>query len=224
MAYHQGIEARHYASRVIVRESLGRICLRELRHRFSKAKMKTPPYDHVCQVGDPILRGESSPVNPRQIKSAEVQNAIKMMTKVMRSAGAVGCAAPQVGMAKQIVVMEFTKEHMESLEKEVQKAREVTVFPLKVFINPELKVIDPRIVTLLEGCLSISGYDACVPRAYGVELSGLNELGQPVTWSTTGYSARIVQHEMDHLRGKLFIDIMDSSTFVDKEWPRWNLK
>ncbi|XP_022103431.1 peptide deformylase, mitochondrial-like isoform X2 [Acanthaster planci] len=167
-----GIGARHYASRVIVREPLSRILLRELRHRFSKPKMKTPPYDHVCQVGDPILRGQSSPVDPRQIKSAEIQNVIRMMTKVMRRAGAVGCAAPQVGVAKQIVVMELTEKHLERFEPEVLKAREVALFPLTVFINPHMKVTDPRVVTLLEGCLSISGYDACVPRYYGVELTG----------------------------------------------------
>ena len=55
---------------------------------------------------------------------------------------------------------------------QVLKAREVAVFPLKVFINPVVKITDPRVVTLLEGCLSVAGYDACVPRAYGVEITG----------------------------------------------------
>ena len=53
---------------------------------------------------------------------------------------------------------------------------------------------------------------------------GLNEKGEEVSWRTTGYAARIIQHEVDHLRGKLFIDTMDPLTFLDKEWPKWNIK
>ncbi|XP_033646936.1 peptide deformylase, mitochondrial-like [Asterias rubens] len=217
-------QRRTFASRVIIEETLGKQILRQIRSLLRRPKMKVPPYDHICQVGDPILRGQSSPVDPRQIKSAEIQNVIRTMVKQMRKVRAVGCAAPQVGVAKQIIVMELTKRHLKWFDEEVLKARECKVFPLKVFINPQVKVVDPRVVTFLEGCMSLCGYDACVPRAYGVQITGLNEKGEEVSWRTTGYAARIIQHEVDHLRGKLFIDTMDPLTFLDKEWPKWNIK
>ncbi len=111
---------RKFASRVIVPETLGKQILRQIRNLFKKTKMKAPPYDHICQVGDPILRGQSSPVDLRQIKSAEIQNVIRMMVKQMRKVRAVGCAAPQVGVAKQIIVMEFTERHLKWFEEEVR--------------------------------------------------------------------------------------------------------
>lgn len=218
------ILARTFASRTIIEEPLARDLWKKLRHKYWKTEFKTPPYDHVCQVGDPVLRSKAAVVDVNSIKSSEIQNLINMMVKVMRKTGGVGLAAPQIGIGKQVIVLEFTKKHAKFWSEEKFTKREGLLFPLKVFINPKLKILDAREVVLPEGCLSIKGFYANVPRAYKVEVSGYDENAAPVTWVTQGYPARILQHEVDHLNGNLFIDIMDSRTFGDELWPRWNLK
>lgn len=186
--------------------------------------MATPPYGHVTQVGDPVLRGTSEPIDPKEIRTKEFQDLIKKMVEVMRRTGGVGLAGPQIGVARQVFVMEFTDKHYESFPEEIRSARDMAVVPLRVFINPTLKVVSDKQVILPEGCLSLTGFTAATPRAHEVEVTGLDEKGEPVTWRVSGYPARILQHEYDHLQGTLYIDHMDTRTFTDLQWPRWNEK
>ncbi|PIK50052.1 putative peptide deformylase, mitochondrial-like [Apostichopus japonicus] len=218
------VTSRGFARRKIIEETIYRELWRNLRNRYWKAEFKIPPYDHTCQVGDPVLRVMLAVSRCRASKGKDIQNLVKTMVKVMRKTGGVGLAAPQIGVGKQVIIAEFTKKHAKVWTEEKFAAREALLFPLKVFINPELKVLDSRQITLPEGCLSIKGFYANVPRAYKVEISGYNEHAEHVTWTAHGYSARILQHEVDHLRGNLFIDIMDTKTFGDELWPRWNLR
>ncbi|XP_068595533.1 peptide deformylase, mitochondrial [Brachionichthys hirsutus] len=73
-----------------------------------------------------------------------------------------------------------------------------------------------------EACESIAGFSGSVPRYLSVEVTGLNENGEDVTWKASGWPARILQHEMDHLNGILYIDRMDSKTFVNITWQSYN--
>ncbi|ELR55780.1 Peptide deformylase, mitochondrial, partial [Bos mutus] len=98
------------------------------------------------------------------------------------------------------------------------EARQMEPFPLRVFVNPSLRVLDSRLVTFPEGCESVAGFLACVPRFQAVQISGLDPRGEQVVWQASGWAARIIQHEMDHLQGCLFIDKMDSKTFTNIHW------
>ncbi|XP_071957884.1 peptide deformylase, mitochondrial-like isoform X2 [Antedon mediterranea] len=216
--------SRCYASRIITNEALTTRLWRAARNIYKAPISKNPPYDHACQVGDPVLRMQSNPVPKSSIKSNEVKKVIKNMIYVMRKEKAVGIAAPQVGSALQIVAMEFTSKHTAKWPPEVCKMREVKEFPLTVIINPKLRFVDQRKIEWPEGCLSLKGFRANVPRFYEVKVKGLDQEGNDFEWQVSGYPARILQHEIDHVNGHLFIDHMDSTTFMDDDWIKWNLK
>ncbi|XP_072169358.1 peptide deformylase, mitochondrial-like [Diadema setosum] len=219
-----GSPVQHNISRVIVREPFYQTGFRLLRKYLWRVTMAVPPYNHVTQVGDPVLRGKSAPVDPEEIKTKPFQDLVQRMVDVMRKTGGVGLAGPQIGVAKQVFVMEFTEKHFKGFPEDIQKAREMAVVPLKVFVNPQLKVTSDKQIVLPEGCLSLTGFTAATPRAHEVEVTGLDEKAQPVTWRVSGYPARILQHEYDHLQGTLYIDHMDTRTFTDLQWPKWNEK
>lgn len=124
---------------------------------------------------------------------------LEHMKNVMRSYDAVGLAAPQVGISLQIFIAELTEDQLKTFDNYSIKTREIEAFPLKIFINPTLKVRDYKILKFPEGCLSIRGFTAEVPRARAVSVSGLDATGALSTWEPEGWSARIAQHEMDHL-------------------------
>jgi peptide deformylase len=94
------------------------------------------------------------------------------------------------------------------------KARERTTVPFQVLANPRLTVVDRSPVELFEGCLSVADFVMVVPRVRAVKVEALDHRGQPVTLSAQGWPARILQHEIDHLRGVLCIDRMLSRTMA----------
>ena len=100
------------------------------------------------------------------------------------------------------------------------RKREREVVPVRVFINPTLKPIGSEKKTFFEGCLSVDGYTALVERWAEVEVSGLDEHGKPHTMRVRGWPARILQHEMDHLDGTLYVDRMVSRSFSTGEQAR----
>ncbi|KAK7892094.1 hypothetical protein WMY93_024057 [Mugilogobius chulae] len=90
---------------------------------------------------------------------------------------------------------------LEETPPSLRETRGLSVLPLKVFVNPQMRVLDGRTVVFQEACESITGFSAAVPRYLSVEIAGLNEKAESVTWQTSGWAARIIQHEMDHLDG-----------------------
>ncbi|XP_026166917.1 peptide deformylase, mitochondrial [Mastacembelus armatus] len=184
----------------------------------------SPPYSHVCQVGDPVLRSCAAAVDPAAITGCEIQQVISTMVKVMRKLECVGLSAPQIGVPLRIVVLEYPEKMLEESSSASRKVRGLSVQPLRIFVNPQLRVLDGQTVLFQEACESISGYSATVPRYLSVEVSGLNEKGEAVTWQASGWPARILQHEMDHLDGVLYIDRMDSKTFININWQAHNEK
>lgn len=89
-------------------------------------------------------------------------------------------------------------------------------------INPKIKVIDYNKKIFAEGCASVCGYMAEVARFTEVELTGHNENAEPVNLRLKGWTARIAQHETDHLKGQIFTDIMDRKTFACSTWEAIN--
>ncbi|XP_062860287.1 peptide deformylase, mitochondrial isoform X2 [Trichomycterus rosablanca] len=181
-----------------------------------------PPYSHVCQVGDPVLRCKAAAVDPAAIEGPEVQRVIKKMVTVMQRLKCVGISAPQVGVPLRIIAMEYSDKMLQDNSPATIQARGLVTVPLKIFVNPELSVLDGQTVSFQEACKSISGYSASVPRYISVKVSGLNENAEPVAWQASGWPARILQHEMDHLNGILYVDRMDCKTFINVNWEQYN--
>ncbi|XP_077424361.1 peptide deformylase, mitochondrial [Vanacampus margaritifer] len=199
----------------------------KMRSYFQTIKRKiisppSPPYNHVCQVGDPILRSKAAAVDPDAIKGLEIQKVLNTMVKVMRKIECVGLSAPQIGVPLRIVALEYPQKMLDDNSPVSRKARGLSVQPLRIFVNPQMRVLDWQMMYFQEGCESICGFSATVPRYLSVEVSGLNEKGEDTTWQGSGWPARILQHEMDHLDGVLYIDHMDSKTFININWQAYN--
>jgi len=137
----------------------------------------------------------------------------------MRDAPGVGLAAPQVGFPLQIAVIEDKQEYIDKLAAGQAAERARKAVPFRVIINPGViaEEEEEEQVPFFEGCLSLAGYTAIVPRATKVRVECLNENAEPVEIRAEGWYARILQHEIDHLHGKLYIDRMYSRTFMTVE-------
>lgn len=159
----------------------------------------------IVQVGDPTLRQIARELSLEEILSSEIQELIKTMTAIMRAAPGIGLAAPQIGKSLQIVVIEDMDHSHLSVEKLAERNRYPV--PLHVIINPKIYLEESsRRIEFFESCLSIPEFIGVVPRAESVHVECLNERGEPVEIQATGWYARILQHEIDHLNGTLFID------------------
>ncbi|KAG8562942.1 hypothetical protein GDO81_015873 [Engystomops pustulosus] len=178
----------------------------------------TPPYKRVTQTGDPILRVQTQLIPQNHISLPDTQAVLKRMVQLLRSCGCVGLSAPQLGVPLRIMVLELREEMCHMVPPDVRALREMEPFPLKIFINPTMRILDSRKLSFPEGCSSIHGFSAVVPRYHSVEISGLNEKGEHSSWRAHGWAARVIQHEMDHLDGVLYIDKMDPRTFVNVKW------
>ncbi|KOB73303.1 Uncharacterized protein OBRU01_07082 [Operophtera brumata] len=192
--------------------------------RLSPSHGKTnPPYEHVVQIGDPRLRRICEPVPVDKIKTNEVQSVIKKLEHVLKKYKSLGMSAPQIGVNMRIFVMRFTPDQVSNAPKTIVKLRGLDVVPFTVFVNPKLKVVDFNKVAHSEGCESVQGYEADVPRYKQVEVSGYNENGDPTSRVYKDWAARIAQHEIEHLDGKLYVDTMDRKTLTCTCWEEVNL-
>ncbi|KAI7727393.1 hypothetical protein M8C21_009499, partial [Ambrosia artemisiifolia] len=150
-------------------------------------KKRVSDLPEIVQAGDPVLYEPAQEVRVEEIGSDRVQNIIDDMVKVMRTAPGVGLAAPQIGIPLKV--------------------------SLTVIINPKLEKKGNKSALFFEGCLSVDGYRAMVERFLDVEVTGLDRYGQPIKVSASGWQARILQHECDHLAGTLYVDKMVKRTF-----------
>jgi peptide deformylase len=167
----------------------------------------------ICQVGEPVLRRQSRALTPDEILGRSVQELIAAMRDTMRDAPGVGLAAPQVGVDWQLAVIEDRPEYLQKIPPEQLEARQRRPVPFHVLVNPTLTVESTETVEFFEGCLSVAGFTALVPRATRVRVAYLDENAQAQSIVAEGWYARILQHEIDHLRGNLYIDRMDSRSF-----------
>jgi peptide deformylase len=169
----------------------------------------------IVQTGDPVLRKVAEPVDPSQIGTKEFEQLIDDMIETMRKAPGVGLAAPQIGVSLQLTVIEDREELLETLDEDYVDERKRSVVPLTVLINPTIEPVGDSRVSFYEGCLSVSGFAAMTERWEGVHVRALDRQGQPIELRWKGWPARILQHEIDHLHGNLYIDRMDTRTFTD---------
>jgi peptide deformylase len=176
----------------------------------------------IVQVGDPVLRQAARPLTADEIASSEIQSLIANMRDTMRDAPGVGLAAPQVGLSLQLAVVEDREEYLKDVAPAQLTERERAPVAFHAIINPRITEIPGATAEFFEGCLSLAGFSALVPRARSVRVECLDENGQPRVIEASGWYARILQHEIDHLRGSLYIDRMRSRTFMSLEnWNRY---
>ena len=166
------------------------------------------------QAGEPVLRLPARPLNLDEIRSTEIQRLITAMRDTLRDAPGVGLAAPQVGYGIQLAIVEDRAEYQHAIPPEQLAERGRQPVPFHVIINPKLYIIEPAQQLFFEGCLSVAGFTALVPRAAKVRIEGLDENGEPLTIEAEGWHARILQHEIDHLHGRLYLDSMLSRSFM----------
>lgn len=171
----------------------------------------------ILQIGSPILRTPARALTIEEIQSATIQQLIELMKVTMREAPGVGLAAPQIGESIQLIVIEDRIELIQNLNPEQIAARERRPVDFHVLINPRITFKDQQKVTFFEGCLSFAGFMGQVPRAIAVQVECLNEHAEHVTIDARGWYARILQHEIEHLHGKLCVDHMNMQSLTSIE-------
>jgi len=173
----------------------------------------------IAQLGEPLLRERSRAVSPDELRSERLQTLIDDMIETMRDADGAGLAAPQVYEPFRLAVIEVNESPRYPMFPPV---------PLTVLVNP---VVTPEVgpgeltgndaVEMFEGCLSVPGLRGRVRRPRRVRVGALDRHGEPFELVWEGVRAAIVQHELDHLDGVLFVDRADpkSLTFL-REYER----
>jgi peptide deformylase len=180
----------------------------------------------IVQVGDPVLRQTARPLTAKEVTGLEIQRLIDDMRETMHDAPGVGLAAPQIGLSIQLAVVEDREEFLKEAPAEVLAERERKPVPFHVLVNPKITYAPDPTLVFFEGCLSLPGFTALVPRTRHVRVECLDEHGKPKVIEASGWYARILQHEIDHLGGCLYIDRMRSRTFgtLDNFNRHWKSK
>ncbi len=171
----------------------------------------------IVQVGEPVLRQVARPLTPEEIQLAETQHLIAWMRDTMRDAPGVGLAAPQVGLPIQLAVIEDRAEYSKGLPPDQQAERGREPVPFQALINPRIVERSDEQAEFFEGCLSLAGFSALVKRSRAVLVECLDEHGAERRIEAQGWYARILQHEIDHLDGRLYIDRMEPRSFTNLE-------
>ena len=173
----------------------------------------------VARMGHPVLRACARPIERQEIKRARVQTLIDDMIETMLEYRGVGLAAPQVHESLRLFVA-----LLEEADRASDRADEDTEQDPIVVINPQLTVVEDEIVEDWDGCLSIPDIRGRAPRARAVSVRALDRRGNPFELRESNFSARVVQHETDHLDGVLFFDRMrrfESLTFLEEYAKYW---
>ncbi|MET9364259.1 peptide deformylase [Streptomyces sp. NPDC006632] len=173
----------------------------------------------IVSAGDPVLRRPAEPVDDR-LDRARLARLIEAMRATMHAAPGVGLAAPQVGLPLRLAVIEDAAE----VSEEVRLVRGRVPQPFRVLVNPSYEPVGSGRAAFFEGCLSVPGWGAVVARHETVRLRALDEHGRALDEAFTGWPARIVQHETDHVNGTLYLDRAEPRSLSSREAmsERWN--
>ena len=182
--------------------------------------MPTKPLPEIVQTGAPVLRARAAEVAEERIGSAEMQELFATMIATMRAAPGVGLAAPQIGVPLRVIVLEDRDELIAKVTPLERAERERVPFGPRVIVNPVVSPVGSERATFFEGCLSVRGFVGLVERAAEVEVTGLDEHGAPARWRVRGWPARILQHEVDHVEGTLYVDRMATRSFATQDQAR----
>ena len=145
----------------------------------------------ILEFPDPRLRKVAAPV---AVVDDSIREILDNMIETMYDAEGIGLAATQVNVHKRMLVMDISEDHAEPM----------------IFINPEITVLDPEPMGYEEGCLSVPGYYEMVTRPRKVLIKALDRNGDPFEIEAESILAVCIQHEIDHLDGKLFVDYLSA--------------
>jgi peptide deformylase len=165
----------------------------------------------VARMGHPVLRTRASAIDPASIGTPRIQQLIDDLFETMREYQGVGLAAPQVHESLRLFVAAFSPD--DDAEDQI------------AVINPEITPIGLETVEDWEGCLSIPDIRGRVPRARHIAVRGYDRQGTRLELKASGFTARVIQHETDHLDGVLFFDRMksfESLTFLEEFGRYWS--
>jgi peptide deformylase len=173
----------------------------------------------IARMGHPVLAGTASPV--ADPTDPEIRRLVGDMIQTMEDADGAGLAAPQVHIPLRIVVFQAPGERAEDGLSDDESFDRTA--PLTVLINPVIEIADPNLEGGWEGCLSVPGLRGWVERPRAVRYAGLDLAGNRVVRAATGFHARVVQHECDHLDGILYPSRMRdmSKLFFESEIHHW---
>ncbi|MGN2248013.1 peptide deformylase [Frateuria sp. GZRR35] len=149
----------------------------------------------ILKMGDPRLTRIASPVSAAMIGSAELDQLIQDMFDTMEAAGGVGLAAPQIGVDLQLVIFGFDRS---------DRYPDAPAVPRTILLNPLVTPASQDMEEGWEGCLSVPGLRGAVNRFTLIRYQGIDPKGQPIDRTAEGFHARVVQHECDHLIGRLY--------------------
>ncbi len=165
----------------------------------------------ILKMGDPLLLQRSQVVDKSEFGTDSLKELIQDLQDTQKHYNGIGIAAPQIGVSKQILLIEYYKEDVirYNVENDMQ---------LKVIINPEIEIIGEVTSVLNEGCLSVPGLRGEVVRPKKIRYKYFDQFGKEYSGEDDGLFARVLQHEYDHLIGILYpmrmVDISNLS-FVD---------
>ena len=154
----------------------------------------------IAKLGHPVLRQPAAAVDESEIPAPAFQKFIDDMIDTMRESDGVGLAAPQVHASRRLVLIEVKGPH--------PRCPDQPDVPLTVLINPQVVSHAKEVEQDWEGCLSVPDLRGKVPRWKSIEVKALDRNGQPVTLQAGGFFARVIQHELDHLDGVMFLERM----------------
>lgn len=170
----------------------------------------------IVRMGHPVLRQVAAPLDPANLDEPGLKTLISDMIDTLHDAGGVGLAAPQVNESVRLAIIEIPGG--------MTRYGELPAVPLTVFINPEIEVIDEATEAYWEGCLSIPGLRGLVERPQHVMVRATDMAGVPFELELKGFLATVIQHEFDHLDGRLYVDrIRDSRDLVFEDMLDWHL-
>lgn len=165
----------------------------------------------VRRMGDPILYQVAKPVT--EFNSAELNSLIEDMVDTMEAMDGAGIAAPQIGVSLRVVIFGVESN---------PRYPDAESVPMTTLINPEIEILDRETEEGWEGCLSVPGMRGLVPRAMRIRYKGYDKYGHTIERTASGFHARVVQHETDHLDGILYpmrIKDMHQFGFEDVLFP-----
>jgi peptide deformylase len=152
----------------------------------------------IARIGHPVVRQPARALTGAEIGSPEIQRLIDDMRETMYDYEGVGVAAPQVHVSLRLAVLEVAASDERADER----------IPFTVLVNPSVTPLGEAKATAFEGCLSVPDLRGPVPRYARVRLEALDRAGQPFSLEASGFHARVIQHECDHLDGHVYLDRM----------------
>jgi len=172
---------------------------------------------NIARLGHPILREIAKPVDLEELTAPvdnELQQLIDDMIDTMREEGGVGIAAPQVARSLQIVIVEYQQNERYPSQDDI---------PLTVYVNPVVTFSGKETASFWEGCLSLKDLRGLVTRPKAITMEAFSREGEKMVVEARGFLAVVLQHEVDHLLGKVFIDRMTDLTQLAwaEEWETY---